>query len=220
MDNKICCLRLLNKIYGNLNFKIIDKNNLSIFYPYDFDKLNNEQYKCAAHEASYIINSMISLINNEIVYSTDINFDISSLNKFDFKDSILIFKLLADVIYNDEPINLISYNKNIEYNFSSNKKVLNLITYFVKELKNKTFYELRHLLKFIYKDKYSKLPIISIDNINNIEHILAFKINNYNLFIKDNNILPIEYFKLLANFIEDIERLNFKCQKEINSINK
>lgn len=61
MTEGFCPLRLLLKVHGNLSLKIIGKSDLSIFYPYAFESLSEEQLNIGIFEASQMMYSVISI---------------------------------------------------------------------------------------------------------------------------------------------------------------
>jgi hypothetical protein len=216
MTEGFCPLRLLLKVHGNLSLKIIGKSDLSIFYPYDFESLSDEQLNIGIFEASQMMYSVISIIKGEIMYPDTAFINISLFQDKEIKDIILFLKILFDIVYTKETITLVNSSGNADFSPKSDKKTLDLLEYNVKKIKSKTFYELRYALKMMYFEEYEHLPRLRIESEDDYENVLSFSYSDFYLFEKDNHTVPLGYFKILAKFMEHIENLHYRITKEKN----
>ena len=211
----ICSLKLLTKVHGNLNFKIIDKSDLSIFYSYDFNNLTEEQYNLAIYEASQVMYAMTSVITGKIIFPEHSELKSSYFDNRDFKDVALLFKVFFDLVYGNNTVTLVNLNGANEFSEKSKKKTLDHIEYNLKKIKTTaTFSNCRYILKMFYLDQYLKLPPIELKEGQNLDDVLTFSIDDYYLFEKGIHFVPLDYFKLLARFFEHIEKIHYQLSKE------
>lgn len=211
----ICSLKLLTKVHGNLNLKIIDKSDLSIFYSYDFNNLTEDQYNLAIYEASQVMYAMTSVITGKIIFPEHSELKSSYFDNRDFKDVILLFKVFFDLVYGNSTVKLVNLNGINQFSEKSKKKTLDHIEYNLKKIKSTaTFSNCRHILKMFYPEQYLKLPPIELQEGQNLNDLLTFSIDDYYLFEKGNHFIHLDYFKLLAKFFEHIEKIHYQLSKE------
>lgn len=220
MDDKICPIKLLLKVQPNICFKLIDKDSLSIFYPYELEKILDYQMNLLRETANDYLYSILSIIKGDLIIPKDTYFYFNDFEQLSVKDLVIVIKLFMKLINGDKIFYLVHNNNLIrsEQTVFDSDEIFRFHSIFLSicdSMPNPlSFYDLRLIFKLIYPEDYFNLQTVNLTP-KAIDELLDFTVDDYSKFVSE-FALDIEYFKMLKNFDTQYQQLFFKIKNLIN----